>query len=315
MVDGYFLLRLSIALLISIYMAYNGYAKKSLNFSGCIAATIVGFVSLAASYRFGVILILFYYSSSKLTKYGSTIKSKIEENHVGEGNRNATQVFANSILATVVAVCFLLFCGEDRDVDFSSAPGTIDSDSIIFFYGLTLSKRRLASLLWSAYIAHYATSTGDTWASELGILSKQKPRLVTSLFLQEVPPGTNGGMSFLGTMASILGGGFIGVIFWGMCWFKFSQFPMVIVGVLCGLIGSFVDSLLGATIQASYYCNEMKKIVKLPKDRNKRSSVSLLSGFDFVSNEAVNFISIFITMVLSLWLAPYIFCLVNQDQC
>lgn len=43
-------------------------------------------------------------------------------------------------------------------------------------------------------------------ASELGILSKSAPFLVTSF--KTVPPGTNGGMSVIGTAAS-LGGGFI----------------------------------------------------------------------------------------------------------
>lgn len=56
-----------------------------------------------------------------------------------------------------------------------------------------------------------ACCLGDTLASELGILSKSPPLLITTF--RRVPPGTNGAMSVLGTTVSILGGGFIGLIF------------------------------------------------------------------------------------------------------
>lgn len=56
-----------------------------------------------------------------------------------------------------------------------------------------------------------ACCMGDTLASELGILSKSPPLLITTF--KRVPPGTNGAMSVLGTTVSILGGGFIGLTF------------------------------------------------------------------------------------------------------
>jgi Integral membrane protein DUF92 len=62
----------------------------------------------------------------------------------------------------------------------------------------------------SAYYSHFACCLGDTLASELGILSRSPPVLVTTF--KRVPPGTNGAMSVGGTVASILGGGFIGLI-------------------------------------------------------------------------------------------------------
>jgi uncharacterized membrane protein len=43
---------------------------------------------------------------------------------------------------------------------------------------------------------------------QLGILSKSRPILLTTL--RTVPPGTNGGISALGVIVSILGGALVG---------------------------------------------------------------------------------------------------------
>mmetsp|Transcript_358 Transcript_358/g.415 ORF Transcript_358/g.415 Transcript_358/m.415 type:complete len:334 (-) Transcript_358:61-1062(-) len=330
----FFAIRIAIALLIALGLALHGYKKKSLSFSGAISAFLVGFASFAVSYRFGVILILFYYTSSKLTKVKEDVKARLEDGYVIGGQRGAVQVLACSILATVVALFFAYYIGEDCSVDFSSQPSTqLELNNILDFpylftsvasYAshtpLSVSRKHLAAYLWSAYIAHYATTTADTWASELGILSKNEPRLITTLFMQEVPRGTNGGVSLFGTLASALGGAFIGCIFWVMSssthQSQYSQYPMVSVGLLCGLLGSLIDSLLGATVQATYYDREKRCIVKRGGGHNVHAKgIDHICGMDILSNEAVNVLSTLLTMILSLWLTPLVFCLCDNSHC
>ena len=308
-------IRFAIAAILALALALHGYSKKSLSTSGAITAFIVGFLSFAASYRFGFILILFYYTSSKLTKLKENVKATLEDNYVIGGQRGALQVLACSIAGTLVCVLYFSRIGEDSHVDFGTS-----SNDVIDFIIFTFPRKKAAAYLWSMYIAHYACAAADTWASELGILSTSKPRLVTTLFIREVPHGTNGGMSILGTMASMAGGAFIGIVFWAMSTLINSdnlhspkQYPMILVGLICGFLGSLIDSILGATVQSTYYSSEKKCIVKNPE--SSKEKLDHICGFNYLSNEGVNVVSICLTMFLSLWLSPVVFCYCDSSQC
>ncbi|ADP76935.1 protein of unknown function DUF92 transmembrane [Methanothermus fervidus DSM 2088] len=94
------------------------------------------------------------------------------------------------------------------------------------------------------FIGSIAAATADTMASEIGII--QKPRLITNL--KKVPPGTDGGVSILGTVIGIVGAAIIGIsaYFLNVC-------PNILlslkVAIISGIIGSFTDSFLGATFE------------------------------------------------------------------
>ena len=168
-----------------------------------------------------------------------------------------------------------------------------------------------ASALASAYLAYYACCGGDTWASELGVLSKSKPRLITN-WAREVTPGTNGGVTALGWASSASGGAVVGAAFHvgqtalrafasdGLVAHEPSN-ALVVIGfsALAGVFGSLVDSVLGATIQFSGYCEERKRVVSKPGP-----TVTRISGLEVLSNIMVNLVSGIITAVVAYALAP-----------
>lgn len=146
----------------------------------------------------------------------------------------------------------------------------------------------------------------DTFSSELGILSKSKPRLLTSWNLREVPPGTNGGVTLAGTLAGFGGAaiialttltllpfcaephitsqkvagrlpGFRGGIGW--TWQEKGLFVLVIV--LWGGLGSLLDSALGGWFQASVVDSRTGKVIEGRGGKNVRV-LSLLYETDIL---------------------------------
>ncbi|KAG0208160.1 Transmembrane protein 19 [Mortierella sp. GBA30] len=280
------------------FMVRHGLSKGSLSHSGALAATIVGLGTFTNSpYVFGSVLLTFFLSSSKLTKFKSQIKKTLEEDHQEGGGRTAIQVFSNGAVGTLLALAYqyVYWTAESR-------PAT-----------LFMNDWRASSILF-AYIGHYACCNGDTWSSELGILNKSWPTLITTL--KKVPPGTNGGVSPLGFAASIGGGLLIGVtaaisiiiqlaletpISWqtGKGWTGLDAFygalnvkfliALILSGAGAGFFGSLLDSLLGATVQKSNYSTKKKVITYKPTEKD--DEVKPISGLDILDNHQVNFFS------------------------
>ena len=252
------------------------------------------------------------------------------------GQRTATQVLANSALATILSMAYFFGIGEDSHVWFNAALFESADEykyqqhmaGVIWYVlchlfclvvSFTMDMHTLLNTCRCMYIAHYACAAGDTWASEVGILASSRPRLVTTLFMRAVPPGTNGGMSILGTTASALGGLFIGFSFYVMSLLMgesapASQFPMVPLGLVCGLLGSIIDSLLGGTVQVTYYSHKKRKVVITLDTQDP--SIEHVCGCDLLSNESVNAVSIAVTMLCAALAGPFVFCLCDSNtQC
>ena len=72
------------------------------------------------------------------------------------------------------------------------------------------------------------------------------PRLITSL--KKVPPGTDGAVSILGTAAGIAGAGVIGIAAWILGVVP-DPITAIMISVISGTIGCFMDSFLGAVLE------------------------------------------------------------------
>jgi uncharacterized membrane protein len=134
-------------------------------------------------------------------------------------------------------------------------------------------------LLIVGIVANYAAVAADTFSSELGILSKSQPRLITSITFRKVPPGTNGGVTAYGLAAGLLGS--LIIVTTSMALIPFCPPKSPITGLrdihgwtlternrftfgmaLWGALGSVLDSLLGGWLQQSVVDTRTGRIVE-----------------------------------------------------
>lgn len=284
--------RVLVSLILSVFMAKRGYNKKSLCVSGAISAVVVGFFVTLANYSFSACLLTFYVTSSKLTNLNTSRKRNIEENFKEGGQRTWKQVLCNGGVALLVSIIYI------SEVGFSERP-------------INFSKDFTSSILCTALVGSLACCNGDTWSSEIGTaVGSHSPRLVTTF--QKVPAGTNGAISLIGTIASCLGGLTVGLAFFCCDYVMVRpssflleyppQWPILVLATFAGLVGSLVDSYLGAIFQYSGFCSVRKKITS-----KKSSTTKHVSGSDVLDNDLVNFSSSCVMAISTPLLGYYIY--------
>ncbi|XP_022145072.1 protein PGR [Momordica charantia] len=285
----YNLIQPSVAVLISSIIALRAYRRKSLDLSGALAGFIVMSTHFAISYRYGAVLLVFFFTSSKLTKVGEEKKRVVDADFKEGGQRNWIQVLSNSGIATVLAVVIWNVSGwQDKCLD--------SKDSA------------LVTGLIGGILGHYSCCNGDTWSSELGILSDATPRLITTF--KPVRKGTNGAVTNAGLLAAAAAGGVIGLAFVLIGFFTtecaygtaLKQLLVIPLAAMAGLCGSVIDSLLGATVQFSGFCTVRNKVVGKPGPTVKK-----ISGLNILDNNAVNLVSVLLTTLLTAISCIYIF--------
>jgi len=273
---------------LSVLITVRGMRRNSLDFSGGMLSIAMGFLLTIASAAFCVSVIVFYLSSSRLTKWKSEEKRKIEADFKEGGQRNWLQVLCNGGIGSVCALLYL----------YTSGVGELPIN-------LTGPKMDAATVFSLGYLSSLSCSGGDTWASEVGSAIGGTPRLITTF--RQVPRGTNGGVTMIGLVCSLAGGLVVGISYYiALLFFSISksctpQWMVIVVAGLSGLIGSLIDSILGATIQYSGYCTEINKVVNSPG-----AGVKHISGFNLVGNHAVNFLSALFTALLVLCVTRFI---------
>ncbi len=251
--------RLALSFGLSLLIGGLGYWRRSLTRSGWLGAIIIGTTTAGfGGWHWGVLIVVFFATSSLLSHWRRAIKQqRIGVTAAKGAQRDLLQTLANGGLA---AVCAVLYATNPQPGLFAAALGAV------------------------------ATVTADTWATEVGVLSRRAPRLVTSG--KSVPAGTSGGISVLGLAATCAGAVLIGLVAWvGLQLGEYGAavwaVPSAITG---GIAGSFTDSLLGATVQRVNWCPHCALQTEEVSHRCG-AKTTYLRGWRWLDNDLVNFIA------------------------
>nr|WP_270180591.1 DUF92 domain-containing protein [Alkalihalobacillus sp. CinArs1] len=229
-----------------------GLKMGALSRKGTVAAIFTG---NAIAYGFGwkglVLLGVFFGTSTLWSKYKQDRKQETERIVVKGSARDEYQVLANGGAAAFAGVMMAMF----------------------------------PSLWWIAFfISALAASNADTWASELGVLAKRDPYHI--LKLRTVPRGTSGAVSMPGLLASFLAS----LLVAGVGFFLFDlPFTLFLVITGAGVLGSMIDTIIGATIQEEFYC----ETCSLKTERTVHCGVGTtkIKGISGINNDVVNMVS------------------------
>jgi len=243
-------------LVLVLLPTFLGIRMRALTIGGAFCAVIIGLTIGLSFDFFGLILLgTFFFTSSLLSLLIHSENEIVEKGH----KRDWIQVFANGGTASILSILNLLY------------PNLHDSWEV-------------------AFVASLAIANADTWASELGSLSKRKPIHVKTL--KRVSKGTSGAVSMFGTVMGIVGAMLIAITSFIL---QFVNVNEMIIIIIIGIIGLFLDTWMGGTIQSVHQC----VVCGLETERSFHCRVKTvqLKGIPFVNNDVVNFTSISIPSV------------------
>ncbi len=269
--------QIGLGFLLSAAIGLLAYQRDSLSKSGVVGAIITGTAIFGfGGWTWGLVLIAFFVSSTLLSHFRQTDKTAMAEKFAKGERRDLAQTLANGGFGALLAVAVFLLI---------DLPGKPRLGNPLYVY-LTL-----------AYFGAIASANADTWATELGVLSRTPPRLITTG--KPVAPGTSGGVTWYGTVAALAGSAFIGVAAFVLIQgaalatrgtLLLSDLPLIWIASLAGLVGSLFDSLLGATLQAMYWCDTCDKETER-RVHTCGTHTQPLRGWPWLNNDAVNFVS------------------------
>ncbi|ACQ69487.1 MULTISPECIES: DUF92 domain-containing protein [Exiguobacterium] len=238
---------------VTCFVAYLGYRLRSLTRSGALLTVVTGTVIGFSFGWFGLYLLGVFFSTSSLaSKYRSHDKKGVDEIVEKTGARDAMQVLANGGVGILCALGYQL------------------TNDPVYLY---------------MYVVSIAAATSDTWGSEFGVLSKQKPRFMFTF--KRVEPGTSGAVSTFGTVMSMFGA--LLIVISSLVFIDLKVTHLLLLWVI-GLTGSIIDTLLGATFQRTFRCTVCGKLTE--QKIHHDVPTTYVSGWHFLGNDAVNFLSV-----------------------
>lgn len=266
---------LPLGALLAILIAFLAWKTGHLTADGALAAWFVGTLTFSfGGLALTIALLAFFITSSLLSRLSARRAARVHANYAKTGRRDALQVLANGGFFTLFVLLGWLLAGRTWP--------------------------------WLAAAGALAGATADTWATELGALSPGQPRLITSGL--PVSAGTSGAISLPGTLAAAAGALFIALLLSLVSSLRLTSptltpllplgadlafartapsllFPAVTLG---GLLGSLVDSFLGATRQAIFFCPACARETERHPLHTCGTPTHLRRGWHWLNNDAVN---------------------------
>jgi uncharacterized protein (TIGR00297 family) len=257
--------QLGLGIVLSGLVVFAAYRRGSLSRSGVAGAMVVGTAIFGfGGWVWGMLLVTFFVLSSLLSHYKEAAKADLAERFDKGHRRDLGQTLANGGTGALLALAYW----------FHPSPA-----------------------LLAAFAGAMAAVNADTWATELGVLSRRPPCLITTW--QTVERGTSGAVSGLGTLAALAGALTIGLAalgysaldgLFGGPGFALAGWALLPAALLGGLAGSLFDSLLGATVQAIYYSTRRRKETERRIEPDGTPNVRR-RGWRWLNNDGVNFAS------------------------
>ena len=250
---GLSLQQLGWALLLALAVGILARLAGALSSGGAVAAALVGGAVFGAGGPMAAAALLaFFLSSSLLSRVGRRHKLALAGRFSKSSSRDAGQVLANGGVAALLSLAHATWPGQSWLV---------------------------------AAVGALAAANADTWATELGVLARQRPRLISSG--RAVERGTSGAITALGMGAALAGGGLVSLV--AVVLGAGPRAGWAILGA--GLGGALIDSLLGATLQAGYCCPTCRQETEQHPLHRCGSPTVQVRGLPGLGNDHVNFIS------------------------
>ncbi|MCS7117082.1 MAG: DUF92 domain-containing protein [Nitrososphaerota archaeon] len=255
-----------------VLLAFISYLNNMIDRVGTFVAILIGFsVVLGGGWSWFITLLTFFVVSTQFTRFKYEYKKKIGCAEGDGGRRSWRNIIANGGVAAFIA----LMEGVSTNDGFERV-----------IYGI-------------AFVGAISTATADTLATEIGLISRSSPRLITNL-KRKVPQGTSGGVTLLGEFASIFGSLLIGLVAALLNVANTSVIKVIIISTISGFVGSTIDSILGATVQGLYRCQVCGSLTESIQHHD--NPTLLIKGFHHINNHVVNFIATLAGALLSITL-------------
>lgn len=246
---------LNAVLLSFVYFA----PKKLLTPAGVVHAGILGVIVWGSLGWPGYAVVGFYFLvGSGATRIGMAEKEAAGIAEKREGARGPENVWGSALTATLCALGVL---------------------GVRWWHPDEVVGQHLLFLLTLAYTASFCTKLSDTCASEVGKAYGKRTFLITTL--QPVPRGTEGAVSWEGTLAGVVGSLAIALVGWAVGLIDLTGIAFC---VIAAFIGTNIESVIGATLQ---------------------------SKFEWLTNEVVNILNTAIGAIAAILLASAWFYLIQ----